>query len=157
MRSVIYLICINMLFISCAKIQQIAPIKQTIKQTNNTILVSELQFIDVDDTLLIKPDMSKKDVLDIIGKPTAVKAGIQIDDGDIYEIWRYQFKVGVNTVDSKLLPRKPPKNMDFENWVNKPSEFYIYFKNSLTVRWGDGSVDWTNDKSQDEEGNKKDQ
>ena len=152
MRSVIYLICINLLFISCAKIQQIAPIKQT----NNTNLVSELQFIDVDDTLLIKPDMSRNDVLEIIGKPTAVKAGIKIDDGDLYEIWIYQFKVGVNIVDSKLLPRKPPKNMDFENWVNKPSEFYIYFKNSLTVRWGDGTVDWTNDKSKDEEENKQD-
>ncbi len=145
MRSVIYLICINMLFISCAKIQQIAPIKQTIKQTNNTILVSELQFIDVDDTLLIKPDMSKKDVLDIIGKPTAVKAGIQIDDGDIYEIWRYQFKVGVNTVDSKLLPRKPPKIMDFEDW-NEPSKFYIMFKNNLIIKWGDGTVGWENER-----------
>ena len=145
MRSVIYLICINMLFISCAQIQQLEP-----------HLASELQFIDVDDTLLIKPDMSRNDVLDIIGKPTAVKAGIQIDDGDLYEIWIYQFKVGVNIVDSKLLPRKPPKNMDFENWVNKPSEFYIYFKNSLTVRWGDGRVDWTNDKSKDDEENKQD-
>ena len=137
MRSVIYLICINLLFISCT-------------------LAPELQFIDVDDTLLIKPDMSRNDVLDIIGKPTAVKAGIKIDDGDLYEIWIYQFKVGVNIVDSKLLPRKPPKNMDFEDWVNKPSEFYIYFKNNLTVRWGDGSVDWTNDKSKDDDENKQD-
>ena len=156
MRSIIYLICINMLFISCAPIQQTAPNAPIEPIKDDTILVSELQFIDVDDTLLIKPDMSKNDVLDIIGKPTAVKAGIQIDDGDIFEIWRYHFKVGVNTVDSRLLPRKPPKNMDFENWVNKPSKFYIYFKNSLTVRWGDGSVDWTNDKSKDDDENKQD-
>ena len=47
--------------------------------------------------------------------------------------------------------------MDFEDWIDQPSEFYIVFKNNLTVRWGDGSVDWTNDKSQDEEENKKDQ
>ena len=139
MRSVIYLICINMLFISCAQFH----------------LATELQFIDVDDTLLIKPDMSRNDVLDIIGKPTAVKAGIQIDDGDLYEIWIYQFKVGVNIVDSKLLPRKPPKNMDFEDWL-EPSEFYILFKNNLPVRWGDGSVDWTNDKSKDDDENKQD-
>ena len=124
MRSVIYLICINLLFISCT-------------------LAPELQFIDVDDTLLIRPDMSRNDVLEIIGKPTAVKSGILYDDGNLYEMWLYKVKVGVNIVDSKLLPRKPPKNMDFEDWVNKPSEFYIYFKNNLTVRWGDGSVDWT--------------
>ena len=123
MRSVIYLICINLLFISCT-------------------LAPELQFIDVDDTLLIRPDMSRNDVLEIIGKPTAVKSGIQMDDGNLYELWLYQVKVGVNIVDSKLLPRKPPKNMDFEDWL-KPSDFYILFKNNLPVRWGDGSVDWT--------------
>ena len=133
MRSVIYLICINMLFISCAQIQQIAP---------QPHLASELQFIDVDDTLLIRPDMSRNDVLEIIGKPTAVKSGIQMDDGNLYEMWLYKVKVGVNIVDSKLLPRKPPKNMDFEDWL-EPSEFYILFKNNLPVRWGDGSVDWT--------------
>ena len=130
MRSVIYLICINMLFISCAQIQQLAP-----------HLASELQFIDVDDTLLIKPDMSRNDVLEIIGKPTAVKSGILYDDGNLYEMWLYQVKVGVNIVDSKLLPRKPPKNMDFEDWL-KPSDFYILFKNNLPVRWGDLSFDW---------------
>ena len=130
MRSVIYLICINMLFISCAQIQQLAP-----------HLASELQFIDVDDTLLIKPDMSRNDVLEIIGKPTAVKSGILYDDGNLYEMWLYKVKVGVNIVDSKLLPRKPPKNMDFEDWL-KPSDFYILFKNNLPVRWGDLSFDW---------------
>ncbi len=155
MRSVIYLICISLLLVSCAKIQQIAP--EPGQQSDETILASELQFIDVDDTLLIKPDMSKKDILDILGKPTAVKAGAKIVPDSLFEIWRYQFKVGVNKVDSKLLPRKPPKNMDFEDWIDQPSGFYVVFKNNLTVRWGDGSVDWTNDKSQDEEGNKKDQ
>ena len=139
MRSVIYLICINLLFISCAPL----PFQKG----------RELQFIDVDDTLLIRPDMSRNDVLEIIGKPTAVKSGILYDDGNLYEMWLYKVKVGVNIVDSKLLPRKPPKNMDFEDWL-EPSEFYILFKNNLPVRWGDGSVDWTNEKSKDEEENK---
>ena len=140
MRSVIYLICISLLFISCG-------------QHLPSHLAEELQFIDVDDTLLIKPDMSRNDVLEIIGKPTTVKSGIQIDDGDHYEIWTYQFKVGVNIVDANLLPRKPPKNMDFDRWFDDltESDFYIIFKNNQPVRWGDGSVDWTNDKSQDEE------
>ena len=140
MRSVIYLICISWLLISCS------------------LLSIELQFIDVDDTLLIKPDMSRKDVLDIVGKPTEVKAGFLNDDGDLYEIWLYKFKVGGSLVDARLLPRKPPKNMDFEWWNDlTESDFYIIFKNNQPVRWGDGSVDWTNDKSQDEEENKKDQ
>ena len=138
MRSVIYLICINLLFISCT-------------------LAPELQFIDVDDTLLIRPDMSRNDVLEIIGKPTAVKSGILYDDGNLYEMWLYKVKVGVNIVDSKLLPRKPPKNMGFDWWFDDTkSDFYIIFKNNQPVRWGDGSVDWTNDKSKDEEENKQD-
>ena len=149
MRSVIYLICISLLFISCGNLpSHLLP----------SHLAIELQFIDVDDALLIKPDMSRKDVLDIIGKPTEVKAGFLNDDGDLYEIWLYTFKLAGSLVDPKLLPRKPPKNMGFDWWFdNKKSDFYIIFKNNQPVRWGDGSVDWTNDKSQDEEENKKDQ
>ena len=140
MRSVIYLICISLLFISCGQ-----------KKTFPPHLALELQFIDVDDALLIKPDMSRKDVLDIVGKPTEVKAGFLNDDGDLYEIWLYKFKIGAGLVDANLLPRKPPKNMDFKRWDETESDFYVIFKNNQPVRWGDGSVDWTNDKSQDEE------
>ena len=144
MRSVIYLICISLLFISCGNLPSYLSI--------------EKQFIDVDDALLIKPDMSRKDVLDIIGKPTEVKAGFINDDGDLYEIWLYTFQRAASLIDAKLLPRKPPKNMDFDTWLyHTESDFYIILKNNQPVRWGDGSVDWTNDKSQDEEENKKDQ
>ena len=134
----------------CGPCRTFKPVMEEIASEGYSV-----QFIDVDDTLLIRPDMSRNDVLEIIGKPTAVKSGILYDDGNLYEMWLYKVKVGVNIVDSKLLPRKPPKNMDFEDWL-EPSEFYILFKNNLPVRWGDGSVDWTNDKSQDEEENKKD-
>ena len=47
--------------------------------------------------------------------------------------------------------------MDFKRWDETESDFYVIFKNNQPVRWGDGSVDWTNNISQDEEENKKDQ
>ena len=90
----------------------------------------EKQFIDVDDTLVIKGGMSKNDVLKVIGKPTAVQNAILMEDGVQFLIWRYVAKEGKNKVSPLLLPRKPPKQMDFEDW-DEPSDFYIMFKNGF--------------------------
>ena len=46
----------------------------------------ERQFIDVEDTLLIKSGMTKTNTLEIIGKPTEVVRGILMEDGVQYEI-----------------------------------------------------------------------
>ena len=101
----------------------------------------EKQFIDVDDTLIVKGGQSKKEILDLLGKPTAVKEGIVMEDGDVFEIWRYIAKDGKNKIQSQLLPRKPPKQMDFEDW-DEPDDFYVMFKNNLVIRWGDLTIDW---------------
>ena len=101
----------------------------------------EKQFIDVDDTLVIKGGMSKTDILKVIGKPTAVQNAILMEDGVQFVIWRYVAKEGKNKVSPLLLPRKPPKQMDFEDW-DEPSDFYIMFKNGIVIRWGDLTVDW---------------
>ena len=101
----------------------------------------EKQFIDVDDTLIIKGGQSKKEILDMLGKPTAVKEGIVMENGDVLEIWRYVAKDGKNEVQSPLLPRKPPKQMDFEDW-DESEDFYVLFKNSSVIRWGDLTIDW---------------
>tara|TARA_B100000003_G_C10682786_1_gene271709 strand:- start:142 stop:519 length:378 start_codon:yes stop_codon:yes gene_type:complete len=101
----------------------------------------EKQFIDVDDTLVVKGGQTKKEILDVLGKPTAVKEGIVMEEGDVFEIWRYVTKEGKNEVQSLLLPRKPPKQMDFEDW-DKSDDFYVMFKNNLVIRWGDLTIDW---------------
>ena len=101
----------------------------------------EKQFIDVDDTLVVKGGQTKKEILDLLGKPTAVKEGIVMEEGDVFEIWRYVTKEGKNEVQSLLLPRKPPKQMDFEDW-DKSDDFYVMFKNNLVIRWGDLTIDW---------------
>ncbi len=64
-----------------------------------------------------------------------------MEEGDVFEIWRYVTKEGKNKVQSLLLPRKPPKQMDFEDW-DKSDNFYVMFKNNLVIRWGDLTIDW---------------
>ena len=103
----------------------------------------ERQFIDVEDTLLIKSGMTKTNTLEIIGKPTEVVRGILMADGVQYEIWRYVTKEGMNETVSQLLPRKPDKNMEIDNW-DSPKDFYILFKNNSLVRWGDFTYNWCN-------------
>ena len=53
----------------------------------------------------------------------------------------YKFKVGGSLVDAKLLPRKPPKNMDFDRWFDDltESDFYIIFINSFSTEINDPS------------------
>jgi len=89
----------------------------------------EKQFIDVDDTLIIKGGHSKKEILDMLGKPTAVKEGIVMENGDVLEIWRYVAKDGKNEVQS------------LEDW-DESEDFYVLFKNSSVIRWGDLTIDW---------------
>lgn len=107
----------------------------------------ETQFIDVDDTLLLKFKMTKSETLEIIGKPTEVVRGILMEDGEQYEIWRYSTKEGRNKTVAQLLPRKPSKNFEIDDWIEDDKNtkaFYVLFKNDRLVRWGDFTFDWCN-------------
>ena len=104
-------------------------------------LVLEEQFIDVDDTLQIKAGMNKVEALDALGKPVEVVRGIVMEDEKIYEIWRYNTKQGFGLVNVKDLPRKPPKNMKFEDWAGK-SNLFLLFKDDKLVRWGNFKFNW---------------
>ena len=103
----------------------------------------ERQFIDVDDTLLIESGMTKQETLKIIGKPTEVVRGILMEDGVQYEVWRYVTKEGINETVSQLLPRKPEKDIEFDDW-DKPKDLFVLFKNNAIVRWGDFTYNWCN-------------
>ena len=105
-------------------------------------LVREEQFIDVDDTLQIKAGMNKVEALDALGKPVEVVRGILMEDGKTYEIWRYFTKQGFGLVDAKDLPRKPPKDMIFEDWAGKSKSLFLLFKDDKLVRWGDFKYRW---------------
>ena len=105
-------------------------------------LVREEQFIDVDDTLQIKAGMNKVEALDALGKPVEVVRGILMEDGKIYEQWRYNTKQGFGLVNVKDLPRKPPKNMIFEDWAGKSKSLFLLFKDDKLVRWGNFKFNW---------------
>ena len=105
-------------------------------------LVREEQFIDVDDTLQIKVGMNKVNALDVLGKPVEVVRGILMEDGKIYEQWRYNTKQGFGLVNVKDLPRKPPKNMIFEDWAGKSKSLFLLFKDDKLVRWGNFKFNW---------------
>ena len=105
-------------------------------------LVREEQFIDVDDTLQIKVGMNKVNALDVLGKPVEVVRGILMEDGKIYEQWRYNTKQGFGLVNVKDLPRKPPKNMIFEDWAGKSKSLFLLFKDDKLVRWGNFKYRW---------------
>ena len=105
-------------------------------------LVREEQFIDVDDTLQIKVGMNKVNALDVLGKPVEVVRGILMEDGKIYEQWRYNTKQGFGLVNVKDLPRKPPKNMIFEDWAGKSKSLFLLFRDDKLVRWGDFKFNW---------------
>jgi len=102
----------------------------------------EMQFIDVDDTLKIKAGMNKVETLEALGRPVEVLRGIVMEDGKTYEMWKYLTKQGFGKVTPKDLPRKPPKNMKFENWSPLFKELIIMFEENKIVRWGDFEYQW---------------
>lgn len=105
--------------------------------------VYEKQFIDVDDTLKIEGGMSKSSIQNILGKPNEVVRGIVMEEGDVFEMWRYAVQEGMGDVAPQNLPRKPGKDIKFTNWENT-KDMFVLFKNNKLVRWGDMKFDWCN-------------
>jgi hypothetical protein len=114
----------------------------------------EPQFIDVDDTVLIEGSMSKDEILKILGRPVEVVRGIVMEDGEVFEIWRYSTKEGFGKTHPDNLPRKSAKNMKLEEWANS-KDFFLLFKNRTLVRWGDFKFNWCNGKCSIQNNNQK--
>ena len=50
------------------------------------------QFIDVDDMLTVGAGSSKSQIISSIGKPSMVRSGIKLKNGEVHEIWIYNVK-----------------------------------------------------------------
>ena len=108
------------------------------------------QFIDVDETLLINPGMSKSDIRAALGKPTEVRAGIVLENGKVIEIWRYQVKemqtkevIDINKILPAFLVPKSKPNKEFRpnNWKGE-NAYGLVFRNDKLIKWGYLGDDW---------------
>lgn len=109
-------------------------------------------FIDVEDVLLLKPDMSKEMVLEAMGEPTMVRAGIVTDSGDVVEVWRYRMKkmkarqqIDINGLFPPMFaPRqKPTDRWQSNHWIGE-TDYDFIFKNGILIKWGFPMDDWPN-------------
>lgn len=89
-------------------------------------------FIDVDETLLLSPRMTKNTVLQYVGTPVEVRAGILLADSNVVEIWLYNVKEKLATVD---IHTKPPKNFKASNWMTS-QKYALFFLNDHLTKWG---------------------
>ena len=104
--------------------------------------VSTQKFIDVDETVDIKPGISKEDALELLGPPKEVRAGIVKKDGSIVEKWLYDHKTQLFEVNAKQVNKmKVAKYQRPYEWVNTQT-FEFIFVNDKLVKWGHDGDDW---------------
>jgi len=104
--------------------------------------VSTQKFIDVDETVDIKPGISKKNALELLGPPKEVRAGIVKKDGSIVEKWLYDHKIQLFEVNAKQVNKmKVAKNQRPYEWVDTQT-FEFIFVNDKLVKWGHDGDDW---------------
>ena len=104
--------------------------------------VSTQKFIDVEETIEIKPGMSKGDAMALLGNPKEVRAGIVQKDGTIVEKWLYDHKTQMFEVNAKQVNKmKVAKNQRPYEWVNAKT-FEFIFVNDKLVKWGHDGDDW---------------
>ena len=83
--------------------------------------VSTQKFIDVDETVEVKAGMSKSEMLELLGSPMEVRAGIIKKDGAVVEKWLYEHKTQMFEVATKQVNKmKLAKNQRPYEWVNAP-------------------------------------
>jgi hypothetical protein len=92
-------------------------------------------YIDVDETLVLAPKMTKNSVLQYIGTPVEVRAGILLRDSSVIEIWLYNVKEKLVKIPIEDINTKPPKNSKASKW-DAEKEYALFFLNDGLVKWG---------------------
>lgn len=112
--------------------------------------VNVKQFIDVDDMLTIKPGSTKDEIYNSIGKPSMVRAGLKLKNGDIHEVWVYNVKKNLTkqVFDyNRLLPAfvlpgiKPKKDFKGNGWSGNTLYGFMFVNDNL-YKWGFLGDDW---------------
>ena len=92
-------------------------------------------FIDVDETLVLAPKMTKNSILQYIGTPIEVRAGILLRDSTVVEIWLYYVKEKLVKIPVEDINTKPPKNSKASQW-DAEKKYALFFLNDGLVKWG---------------------
>jgi len=92
-------------------------------------------FIDVDETLLLSPLMRKSTILENIGTPIEVRAGIYLTDSSVVEIWLYNVKEKLAKISKENINTKPPRNIKAEKW-DVSQKYALFFINDHLTKWG---------------------
>jgi len=93
------------------------------------------QFTDVDDIILLAPKMKKNSVLQNIGTPKEIRAGIVLKSNEVIEIWLYSIREKMMKVSSEEADKKPPKNFKANLWGNEKT-YALFFINDELIKWG---------------------
>tara|TARA_B110000003_G_scaffold204564_1_gene203308 strand:+ start:398 stop:895 length:498 start_codon:yes stop_codon:yes gene_type:complete len=108
------------------------------------------QFIDVDDMLTVGAGSSKSQLLSSIGKPSMVRSGIKLKNGEVHEIWIYNVKKNLTKqiLDfNRLLPAfilpgsKPDKDFKGNGWSGNKLYGFMFLNDKL-YKWGFLGDDW---------------
>jgi hypothetical protein len=93
------------------------------------------QFVDVDEMLLLAPKMKKPTLLQYLGSPAAVRAGIQLRDSTLVEIWFYNVREKMIKLPADKVTEKPPKLFKASYW-DEAKIYALFIVNDGLVKWG---------------------
>tara|TARA_B110000014_G_C19836573_1_gene433764 strand:- start:38 stop:559 length:522 start_codon:yes stop_codon:yes gene_type:complete len=108
------------------------------------------QFIDVDDMLTVGAGSSKSQIISSIGKPSMVRSGIKLKNGEVHEIWIYNVKKSLTkqVLDfNRLLPAfilpgaKSDKDFKGNGWSGNKLYGFMFLNDEL-YKWGFLGDDW---------------
>jgi|TARA_B110000914_G_C15364912_1_gene400373 hypothetical protein len=108
------------------------------------------QFIDVDDMLTVGAGSNKSQILSTIGKPSMVRSGIKLKNGEVHEIWIYNVKKNLTKqiLDfNRLLPAfilsgvKSDKDFKGNGWSGNKLYGFMFLNDEL-YKWGFLGDDW---------------
>jgi hypothetical protein len=93
------------------------------------------QFTDVDDMLLLAPKMKKNSVLQYIGTPKEVRAGIVLKSNEVIEVWLYTIREKMMQISQSEINKKPPKSFKANLW-GEEKNYSLIFVNDELIKWG---------------------
>ena len=95
-------------------------------------------FVDIDETIQLTPRMNQDRVLDILGQPLEVRAGLLLNNDDLLEIWVYNVRYKLWETRWR---QKTPKKFVPNDW-GESHRLALFFRNEELMKWGYLEDNW---------------